>query len=222
MQVQSQRAFLLIAVTFWVAGCGGGGSTPQESIGIRNQLISISINPSTVTMVPNQSGVLQVTAQFSAANPRDVTGSATFQSSDTNIVTVAGGGVINALALGNATITATYDSGTEGTKSATVPVTVASVAPDHIDITPITISLGAGQLGQFSARLVSSDGTSTDVTQTATWTSSNTEIFTVIGPGQIRTTNQGFAALLGGSATLRARQGIAEGQAFVRLTGRVP
>jgi hypothetical protein len=213
------RIALLLVVSASL-GCGGGGTTPQESIGISNRSTSLTIDPASVTMVPNQQGVIQVIAHFSSGSQTDVTGSATFQSSNTGVVTIAAGGVITAVALGDATVTATYTSG--AALSVTLPVTVAAVAPDHIDVTPISLSVEAGHVGQFTARLVASDGTSTDVTQTAAWTSSNTDVFTVIAPGQIRATSDGFVGALGGTATLKARQGIAEGQAAVRVIGRFP
>ncbi len=70
-------------------------------------LQGISLNISSVMSV----GSLQasVTALYSAGTNFDVTGLASYASSDTNILTVTSNGLVTALQLGSATLTATYN-----------------------------------------------------------------------------------------------------------------
>ncbi len=92
----------------------GGGSDAMRVIK------SISIDPPTATLVKGSTRALVVTATYTDNTTGDVTAQAMFSSSSATIASVSTGGVVMALAPGNATITATV-----GTLTATTAITVS-------------------------------------------------------------------------------------------------
>jgi hypothetical protein len=148
-------------------------------------LVSLSINPAKV------SGPVGSTVQFSAqaiysdGTSVDVTNQATWQSSAAGIASVvtAGGGpggggpgggnkgLATAIAVGSAQITATY-KGLSASGSFTVtPATLASIS-----IGPVNPSTGLGVKVKLFATAILTDGTTQDVTNQATWQSSDVAI----------------------------------------------
>jgi uncharacterized protein YjdB len=62
---------------------------------------------------------------------------------------------------------------------------------DHVTVTPTSKLLAVGETQQYKALAVDVGGTSTDVTNSATWTSSNTSIATVNGSGLVTAASAG-------------------------------
>jgi hypothetical protein len=84
------------------------------------------------------------------------------------------------------------------TVSATAAVTVTAAVPVSLKVTPASQSAVSGATVPFTATATYSDGTTGDVTSTATWTSLAPAVATVTGPGLIK------AIAGGGSLTLFA------------------
>ena len=110
-------------------------------------------------------------------------------SSNTGVATVSDG-VITALKVGSATITAKA-----GDKSATCAVTVEATPVSDVTVDPTQVTLKAGQTATLSATVSPDDATD----KTVVWTSSNTEVATV-ADGVI-------TALKVGSVTITAKAG---------------
>ena len=103
---------------------------------------------------------------------------------------------MTALAIGTATITATYAG-----HSGTAIVTVTDPPVSYIQVTPTNQNLPVGASQAFTATAVFADFTTRNVTASASWTSSNTSVAVVAGSGA----NAGRAsALAEGSATITA------------------
>lgn len=98
---------------------------------------------------------------------------ASWSSSDTSIATVSSTGIIRGVAAGEVTISATYRSMT-----ATLTVKVVGASSLALEWTSATITKG-DQKSNAALYTVTSSGTITDVTNSATWKSSNTTIATV-------------------------------------------
>lgn len=132
---------IVVVCIVWTA-CGGGSpqsSTPPSSGG-QNSVTpsSVSLTPSAATLVIGAAEQLKATAQFSSNGVvQDVTGQATWSSSDATVVTVQTGqtnpGLVTAVAAGSATITATMD-GINGTAA----ITVAAPVTGEIALTDMT------------------------------------------------------------------------------------
>jgi uncharacterized protein YjdB len=161
------------------------------------QLSSLTLNPSSADIEVGATQAFTATAVYQNGTTSVVAGEWT--SSDPSVATVAaaggggggpggGGGrrgVVTGVAAGQATITVTYQG---LTASAVVSVTAVptlvglSVRPPN----PASILVGATQ--QFQAEAIYSNGTTTTVTGSSSWTSSNADVASVTtggggGPG---------------------------------------
>lgn len=105
-------AFVLVACGFLTTACGSSSTAPS------------AVNTVTVTGAAPAVGA---TAQYSAVanlsngSTEDVTTSATWTSSNPGVATVSSTGLVTAIAQGNVSISATFDSVTGTAQAALVP-----------------------------------------------------------------------------------------------------
>lgn len=139
-------------------------------------VIGLTISGTTSIQV-GQTTQLQATAQFSNGTSQNVTATAAWTSSATNVATVSGG-LVSGQAAGTAPIQAAYQG---RVASAGVIVTSPSTPPPTVNSLSIqgTTTVQVGQTTQLQATAHLSDGTSQVVTGTATWNSASTGIATV-------------------------------------------
>jgi trimeric autotransporter adhesin len=178
-------------------------------------LSSIAVAPKSISLAIGRQQNLTVTANYSDGSQRDVTTSTSFTSSDgsTAVVSNASGsaGQITALKLGTSTITATL----EGMSDAAA-VTVTNAVLERINVAPATATVAAGSRQAFTSTAQYSDGTSSDVTTQATWSSDDARVATIANA----TDSKGTAtALTAGTVTLRAKLEGQEGTASLVVTG---
>ncbi|HEX8438170.1 Ig-like domain-containing protein, partial [Archangium sp.] len=186
----------------------GSGSSPLKPA---PKVRSITVSPSS-TAVP-----VGRTVQFTAKGVHkdgttvDLTDSVTWTSSDTSIATVSGTGLGTGVAVGGpVTLTATFEK-----MSGTARLIVTDAVLSSIAITPAVESVPAGMTQQFTASGIYSNGTTIDVTDSVTWTSSDTSIATVDGTGL------GKGVRVGGHVTLTATLGNVSGTAQLTVTQAV-
>ncbi len=180
MRSMTRRVLLVVAVAFILVqlpSCHGFFSGPT--------LTSISVAPSSPNIAVSQ------TQQFTASGVNDDGSTsnvnATWTSSDQTVATIDASGLATALKAGSTTITAT-STGTPSV-SGTTTLTVTTSALTSITVTDTTngnISM-IGLTDQFHATAHFADGSTQDITSTATWTSSNTLIATITSPGGLAT-----------------------------------
>jgi hypothetical protein len=144
-----------------------------------------------MTVVNGTSLPISVIGTFGTNISRDITGVLTWTVANQNIatvMTVSGNRVlINALAPGTTTITAT-SPGSPGQFS-TANLTVTNPGLSSFSVSPSTgLALAAGTSGRLTATALFSDGTSQDVTANVTWLSSASTIATVgaVGPNGVQ------------------------------------
>jgi hypothetical protein len=169
------------------------------------------IEPPTATVRVNGTQQFRAYATYSNGTSSDVTGAASWTTSDGTLATVtnAGGGGRGAVfgagglatglkAAASVTITATY-----GTYSATATLTVTAPKPTSLVVTPAAATIKLNATQNFQAFLIYDDGTSQDVTSTATWTSSdaNVAVLSVAGGGRGGGPGPGGGLVGGGTAT---------------------
>jgi trimeric autotransporter adhesin len=136
-------------------------------------------------------------ATFSDGSKEDCTLTSKWSSSAPAIAVITATGALTANAPGNANITATLYGVTSAPLNLVVgaPATgpsISSVAVSRDKVANLTV----GSTQQFTAQALSTDGSITDVTSQATWSSSDQSVITVsstgivtgIGPGQASVT----------------------------------
>jgi uncharacterized protein YjdB len=177
------------------------GISASSSIAVTSASVdSITITPSTPSVT--QGGQVQLTAKarLSGGTTEDVTASCIWTTGDATIAAVSGGsttaGQVTGVGVGSTTIACTFRSAT-----GTATVTVTSATLTQVNVSPVAPKCHAGDAIQFTAMAIANDGTSTNVTKSATWTSSDATIVKALN------TTGHFQCITGGSATISASYG---------------
>jgi hypothetical protein len=138
------RRALAISLVVAGTGCGGSSSTPAAP-SPQASVASIAITGTPSLTFVGQTGQLTATATLSDGTIQSVTSSAMWQSSNQSVVTVSSNGLATAVAVGQATITATAQA-----KSGTLAMTVSIAAATTFQG---TVAGGAGQSGTFTVTI---------------------------------------------------------------------
>ncbi len=140
---------------------------------------AIVVAPSAPSIAAGATQQFTATATYSDGSTAAVTSSATWSSSNSAAATVNSSGLAAAVAIGTSSITATVN-GISGSASLTV---TAAATLTGITVTPADPSLVADGTQQFTATANYSDGSTKNVTSSATWSSSNTAVATINSSG---------------------------------------
>ena len=169
---------------------------------------SVAISPATSSLTIGQTQQLTATLRDAAGNI--LTGrSVSWGTSADGIASVSSTGLVTAVAVGNATITAT----SEGV-SGTAAVTVAQVPVATVTVTPATASIATGATVQLTA--VARDASGNPLSgRSFTWSSGTPGIATVNASGLV-------TAVAAGSATIRATSEGVIGSSNITVTGPPP
>jgi hypothetical protein len=143
------------------------------------ELAAITVTPAMPSIAVGTRLQFTATGLFSDGSSQDLTNTATWTSSDTSICTVAPTGLAIGLAVGACTISAGFQGLSGGT---VLSVTAAQFVA--LVVAPANATIGVGTTVQFTATGLFSDGTSQNLTNTATWTSSDIGVCTVAPTGR--------------------------------------
>ena len=168
-------------------------------------LVSIQVTAANSGHVP-AGYVLQfhATGTYSDSSTKDLTGSATWSTFDPSVATVSNSagiaGLVTGVKSGSTTVLASF-----GSVSGFSAVTVGNATLTGLAITPANPTIGnVGGTIQFTATGSFNDGESLDLTDMATWASSNSSVATISNSAG----SQGLAtvksALVGGTSTISA------------------
>ena len=153
-----------------MAGCGGSANSAPTAGGAA-ALQSIQITPGSSSIAAGLGQQFNATGTYSDHTSKDLTSSATWSSSNTSAVTIAGSGIATSKGPGSATITAIF-SGVSG--SATLTVTAPTLV--SLAISPGSGSVPLGATLQFAATGTFTDGSTQDMTASAQWASTNSAV----------------------------------------------
>jgi Bacterial Ig-like domain (group 2) len=186
----SVRLLGLGAVMGWLSGCGGGTTSQPVS------MVSITVTPVNASIQAPATQQFTATGAFSDSSTADITKSVSWTSSDASKATVQNSGLATGVTTGSVTITAASAGKTgAATLTITAPPTLTSLS-----ISPLNPTIAANGTQQFFANATYSDNSVQDVTQNASWTSSNPNVATIQSTGQ---QNPGLAEGVGaGAATI--------------------
>ncbi|NRD30249.1 Ig-like domain-containing protein [Shewanella sp. DC2-4] len=126
-----------------------------------------------------QTQQLTATATYSDRTSSDVSDSVTWSVGNTAMATVTPTGLLDGVEAGSTTLTATKD----GITSNTVTVEVTAAVITAITVTPATVLVTKGQTQQLTATATYSDRTSSDVSDSVTWSVGNAATATVTPTG---------------------------------------
>jgi trimeric autotransporter adhesin len=165
-------AFTGLLLLAFGAGCKGFFVQPTLS--------SITVAPSSQTI---ETGTSDNTQQFTATGVYNdgSTGNpaVSWTSSEPGFATISASGLATSVSLGQTTITATATQ--NGTISGTASLTVTVGCIESIALDPTSLSLSAS--GENNSQQIAANATTCNgpfpITDTATWTSSNTAVATV-------------------------------------------
>ena len=162
--------------------------------------VSINVSPATlssITLLPLSTSIANGTTQsfhaignYSDGSTQDITGSVAWASSDNNTATVTNSGVATGHAMGSVIISASSAG-----VSANTTLTVTSAMVASIVVSPAQPSLPAGGFLNLTVIATMTDGTSQDVTASATFASSNPTVVTVATDGTLHATGTGTATV---------------------------
>ena len=160
-------AFILIGV-----GCKDFFTDPQ--------LTSIALSPAAPTVAVGGTTTLSARGTYDNNNTKDISSSVTWVSNNTAVATVTNKGVVTGVSNGSTTIQVTASNGI--TASVTIAVGTAVVL-QTISVTPASATVASGLTQQYTATGHNSDGTTSVITSSVTWTSSTAAVATIDSAG---------------------------------------
>ena len=179
------------------------GSTPLTVTLPLPLLQSISVSPANPSVAIGQTQQFFATALYADGSTQDLTSSVSWGSSQPAVAAIASAGLASGLSGGSTTITAAL-----GTINASATLSVNSIALVSIAITPANASIALGTNQQFAAIGTYADGSTLDLTTSATWSASAPSVATANASGLAASASTGqtmiaaAAAGIAGSSTL--------------------
>ena len=182
-----------------------GSITTSTSLKVTDATLqSIVVTPTTLTIALGGAKQFTGTGSFSDGSTEDLSTLVTWASSDPAVATMSG-----ATATGKATGTTTI-SAVFGKVTGSTTLTVSSASLQAVSVSPTNPTISVGGTVQFTLTGHYSDGTTLNLTTSATWSSSNSSDAAI--------SNTGLATgLQGGSATITASYATAS-QTFTATT----
>jgi uncharacterized protein YjdB len=201
--------WIVLSLSLLLAACSGASSNPSGG-GQPGpaSLAGLSVTPNSVSVSASATVSLHAMGVYSDGSTRDLTASATWSSSDSNVVSVSSSGVATGVATGVVTITARSGA---FSGSATLTVNTAGANLTSLTLSPTNPSVPVNTTQQLTATGSYSDGSSRDLTALVTWSSSTIANATVDPFGLVK----GVAA---GSATITATLGSVSQSTSVTVT----
>lgn len=178
-------------------------------------LTAITVTPAAPSIAKGNKQQFTAMATFSDGTTQDVTQSANWTSTNAKVASISNTagtqGLAQALLAGTTSIGASYNNVAGATT-----LTVTAPVMTSIGITPANPVLAKGTSAQFTATATFSDGTTQNITQTATWASSDQTVANVSNAAG----SNGFAQSVGaGATTISATLNSLSGSTRLTVTG---
>jgi hypothetical protein len=174
---------------------GVGGAVPLEVSAAT--LDSIDVSPFLQSVAKGTSVQFTARGNYTDSTTQDLTAQVTWTSSDDGVAVISNApgsrGLATGLGVGIATISAELDGVIEA-----VDLGVTAAVLDSIALTPVNPSVFVGKTCSFQATGVFSDGSTTDVSQQVTWSSSDAAVATISNAAG----SKGLARAVGGGTSV--------------------
>ncbi|MGB0894603.1 MAG: Ig-like domain-containing protein [Parashewanella sp.] len=175
---------------------GINSNDAQVSITV-NRLTAIQVTPVTLSLAKGLTRQYTAIGTYEAGNTVDITNMVSWNSNNTDDVTISSTGLATAANEGTAMLRASSN----GINSNNVQLTVTAAVLASIQVTPLTQSIAKGLTQQYVAMGVFTDNSTTNISTTVSWHSSDT--------GRVTISNSGLATAVeeGDNLTVRATMG---------------
>jgi uncharacterized protein YjdB len=193
-----------------------GSVTGTLSVQVSNAtLVSIAVTPSTPSIPAGTTQQFTATGTYTDSSTQDLTGAVQWTSSSLGIATISvspgTAGLAQTLITGTTQITAAL-----GPVSGMATLTVTPAVLASIAITPLNPSIDLGASQQFTATGTYTDGSTSDITASVTWSASPAGVAVISN----QTGSQGLATSSGvGSATITATLGAVSSSTSLTVVG---
>ena len=168
-----------------------GASSDSSSLMVLNAaLVGISVLPHSSSIAVGGQQQFSVLGTYTDGSTQDITASAAWSSSDLGIASISATGLAIPVAPGVTDITANF-----GGFSDTANLTVTAAHLTAIAVTPAIPTVGIRATVPFTATGQFDDGSTEDLTNEVTWTSSNASVATISAAGVATTTGMGQATI---------------------------
>jgi trimeric autotransporter adhesin len=170
------------------ASAGGISGSTTVTLPVPS-LVSVTLSPQTPIMPLGTTQQFDAAGTYSDGSTQDLTSTATWTSSSFS-ATVNTLGLVATAALGPSTIQASF-----GSHSSSTTVTVVSAALVSVTVSPAGSSLILGQSQQYQAIGTYTDGSTQNLTTSATWFAVPQTCVSVTSAGLVTATGQGNAEI---------------------------
>ncbi len=166
-------------------------------------LVSIAVSPANPSISQGNTQQFTATGTYSDGSHQDLTNTAAWSSSSPAVASISSAGLATGTSTGSTTIQATL-----GSINGSTQLTVTTAVLVSISVTPVNSSLGIGTRQQYTATGNYSDGSHQDLTNSVSWTSSNTGVATISATGLATGVTSGTTSIqaalgsISGSTTL--------------------
>ena len=197
--------FILLITAIAIVACGKGDEDVNKVVAVN----SVAINPTgPITLAIGDEVTLTATIAPENATNKQVT----WSSDNSSVATVTDGGVVRALAVGTAIITAQAEGQSAicriNVEESVVEVTSVTVAPEG----PLTATVGDSIT--FTATVMPEDATD----RVVTWTSSNPELASIDDNGVMSAIAAGHVTIIASAGTMSASVEVTIENVYVAVT----
>jgi hypothetical protein len=177
--VAAKGSFTAVAVgTATITAAAGSLSTSTTVTVTPATLTSLAVTPANSSIARGTNRQFVATGTYSDNSTQNLTTSVAWSSSNTGVATISNAagtkGLAVSVATGSTVITAAI-----GTVSATTSLTVTPATLTSLAISPANPSIPRGTNRQFTATGTYTDGSTQNLTDTVTWSSSSTSVATI-------------------------------------------
>lgn len=165
-------------------------------VGVTNpSIVSIQATPVNITLAKGQTRQLEAIATYDNNTTADVTDHVIWQAEDESTALLTSSGKVTGIAVGETNIMASQD----GVSSNLETVNVTSAFITDIQITPELVTIAKGDKQQLKAVAIYNDGTTSDMTDSAVWHSSDMSIASVSARGILIGEGEGSTDITAGA-----------------------
>jgi trimeric autotransporter adhesin len=197
-----EAAIVALVLLVLITGCACGKFFRDST-----DVIGVSISPANASIQRGNTVQFSATGTFPNNGTGDVTGQTAWTSSNPSVATINASGLATGISFGTTTISANCQCYEEST---ILSVSSQAAGLTSIVVTPSNPAISVGTTQQFTATGTYSNDTTSVITNSVTWTSSNTAIASI--------NSKGLATGVSvGNATITATSGQASGNTTITV-----